>query len=723
MGALDSLRNPLLFGQDTTPGVVAVELAPSGEEVLLYRRQEGVLKVESRPFTPWLLTTEQVSSVSARWTQLAGGGFCWLAEFPNWRACENARRFLREKGLPLLAYLSPEKQFLVRSGVTLFKEMGFNDLHRLQLDIETEGLSPYDSRARLLLIALSDNRGFEEVLTGDERGMIEGLVSIIRDRDPDVIEGHNLFGFDLPFLAGRAKVLRVPLLVGRRGDPLVFKPERNAAIGGITKPFTPAHIFGRHCIDTLIATQRFDWVKGDLESYNLKEVSRYLGISEPDRVYVDWQEVASLLEKDPQRLSQYALQDVRETRRLSEVVGATDFFIAQMIPDTYENLAVSGTGEKIDALLVREYLRQGEAIPLPKPSRPYPGGYTECRFVGVREKVVKVDIESLYPSIMLTQGIRPAEDRLQIFLPALKALTQRRLESKAKAKDAKGMEQQYWQGLQGAFKILINSFYGYLAGPFHFNDYDAAEQVTLYGQQIVKHLADCIQAMGGQVIEVDTDGIYFHPPEGYDNEKTIPSLVEVLQGQLPKGIRLAFEGYYRAMVSVKIKNYVLVTQEGEKIFKGSALRSRADERFGREFISQAIDLLIAGRREEVGSLYRQRLSDIREGRLAPEDFSRRERITSKTFSGSVGKRWSHLSRRLKVGDYVFVYRRKDGMNELVENYSGDEDREYLADKLYKFAQRLKPLLGEDFEHLCPPPKKLESPSLASQMSLFPLEEE
>jgi len=47
------------------------------------------------------------------------------------------------------------------------------------------------------------------------------LLRLLVDRmsalDPDVIENHNLHGFDLPFLAYRARVLGVPLALGRAG--------------------------------------------------------------------------------------------------------------------------------------------------------------------------------------------------------------------------------------------------------------------------------------------------------------------------------------------------------------------------------------------------------------------------------------------------------------------------------------------------------------------------
>ena len=105
-----------------------------------------------------------------------------------------------------------------------------------------------------------------------------------------------------------------------------------------------------------------------------------------------------------------------------------------------------------------------------------PGGYTDIKLTGLIERVVKCDVESLYPSLMLASRIKPASDSLDVFLPALEELTRRRLEAKAKARTCTGIECQRWDGLQGSFKILINSFYGYLGvASFHFNDYDAAE--------------------------------------------------------------------------------------------------------------------------------------------------------------------------------------------------------------------------------------------------------
>ncbi len=123
---------------------------------------------------------------------------------------------------------------------------------------------------------------------------------------------------------------------------------------------------------------------------------------------------------------------------------------------------------------------------------------------------------------MLTQKIGPASDTLGIFLPLLSDLTQRRLEAKGQLKKTpKGArDHAYWDGLQNSFKSIINSFYGYIGGPFYFNDYDAARRVTEAGQTIVKQIAAELEAQGAHVIEIDTDGVYFQPPgDGQDRSR------------------------------------------------------------------------------------------------------------------------------------------------------------------------------------------------------------
>jgi DNA polymerase, archaea type len=180
---------------------------------------------------------------------------------------------------------------------------------------------------------------------------------------------------------------------------------------------------------------------------------------------------------------------------------------------------------------------------------------------------------------------------------------------------------------------------------------------------------------------------------------------------------LAHDGRYKAMISLKMKNYVLASYEGKKTFRGSALRSRADERYGIEFISNAADHLLQGKGHEVKDLYQAIARKIDAGQLGIEMFQRRERITEKTFSSTSKKRIAHAAADAKVGEHILVYQKNDGTIALAKDYNQDEDKNYLLDKLYKFASRLREAFGEEFDLLFPKPSAKSRSEAAGQQSL------
>ena len=705
--ALPALEyDPVLFGNDPTPRIVAIE--PVNNHIRLFVRSGEQLRTVEEPFRPWLLSDLQLEMAGIHWQELTGElegrrMLKYLALCDDREAFDKLRRALRDKHREVIAYGSFARQYLMLSGKTLFKGMTFADLHRMQLDIETSTLTPDQQGAQILVIALSDTRGYETVLHGNEKQILEQFIERVQALDPDVIEGHNLFGFDLPYLAARAQALGVPLRLGRDGSELRFGTPRQCIIGANSRTFTPAYVHGRHLIDTYLSVQRFDIGRGDLESYGLKEVAQQLGIAAPHRIYLEREQIPDLWRTDPETVRCYCLQDVHETRRLADLTLPTEFYQCQMLPDTLQNLAAIGTGEKANLMFVRAYLAARYAVPAPQEAREYPGGYTEVRQVGLIPRIAKADVESLYPSVMLRYGIKPRADHLNVFLPTLERLRRLRLEAKARAKQTHGAEAAYWDGLQNSFKILINSYYGYLAAPFHFNDFDAAEQVTLTGQELVKRIAEEIERRGGTVVEIDTDGVYFQPPSEVRTEADEIAFVEQAGTVLPEGIRLAYDGRYKAMLSLKTKNYVLQGYDGKLTFKGASLRSRADERFGREFLNNAIQWLLNGEPERVAAEYRRLARQILNGEIDIDQLCRRERVTAKS------KQHTHplypLAKRFQIGDYIMVYRRHDGSLGLREEYAHDEDRAHYVDKLYKFAMRLEPLFP-DFDRRFPKPQEL-----------------
>src|SRR5262249_60176069 len=117
---------------------------------------------------------------------------------------------------------------------------------------------------RIMSIALSDNSNWKELIvvdpkTGDdsERDAIRRLTTLIKERDPDVIEGHDLFRVHLSFLVGRAKKLKTKLDWGRCGGLLRSRPSR-LQIAEKTIDYPKFAIDGRHFVDTFLLAQFYD---------------------------------------------------------------------------------------------------------------------------------------------------------------------------------------------------------------------------------------------------------------------------------------------------------------------------------------------------------------------------------------------------------------------------------------------------------------------------------
>lgn len=699
-------ENVLIPGMQSQPGtdrLLAIDVVSDDTAVLYQRTKQGQVASIRRPFTPWLVTTDASSKyarlVSAEFTLSGDGPLRVFKEFSALSLWSDALRELRRAGAPHLAFTTRPEQFLVRTGLTLFRGMRFEELRRAQIDIETLGLDPADPRNEIIIITASIN-GREPFIVhaGDypEYELIEQLTDWIRAQDPDVIEGHNLFNFDLPFLAQRAHRYGLSLTWGRDGSSVRFGNRQRFKAGARTIPFESAYVHGRHIIDTYQQIQRYD-VAGRLSSYGLKQAIAALGLERPDRAHVEGDDIAAMWRRDPDFLIRYAIDDVLDTNLLSELTLPTEFYQAQLLPSTLQSVATGGPGEKVNDLLVRAYLAEGIAIPLPDTPREYPGGYTAVRATGVFGPVVNADVESLYPSIMLADGIAPASDRLGVFIPILRTLTARRLQAKRTASRTSGAEGAMWSGMQNSLKVLINSFYGYLGyGRGYFSDFNAAERVTLRGHEIIQRIEQLLTERGAMVIEIDTDGVYFVPPGGDIDNDRLEALVRDISAQLGPGISLSVDGVWAQMMSLRLKNYALLGSDGTLIVKGSSLRSRRDEPFLHEFLQTTIRAFM---QPQAGPAPRDIYLDVAgriiAGELAPEEFARQEMITERTFSSEANRRLARAVSGERIGERVSVYQRANGDLERIENYAGDEDRAYLLQRLRSAAERFRPLYDDD----------------------------
>ena len=495
-----------------------------------------------------------------------------------------------------------ENQFLIQQRVRLYRDLSFGQLRRCQLDIETSSADGSFSDAtkpedRVLAIGLrigGKNRLLllAEATDAAEKLLLQELNAALAEIDPDVIEGHNIFKFDLDFLRLRAKRHKVTCAWGRFGQKATFRNSR-LKVAERWIDFPRCDLPGRTVVDTYLLVQLYDITTRELTTYGLKDVAVYFGITDEDsedRTYLDGGKIAETFWADRARFCAYLEDDLRETQGLADLLLPTYFEQTRTFPILLQEATLRGTTAKIDLLFLEEYYHARQSVPVPLEVAPFDGGFTRSYEEGVFKHVLHFDVASLYPSLLLSIARNPRNDALGVFIPLLKSLREYRLKFKLLAKNAPSADERAEaQARQASFKILINSFYGYLGfSGARFGDGELAAEVTRRGRELLQALIDEFARHGCTILEADTDGIYLSSEKYFETPEQLLALVAPT---LPPGIELEYDGRYSAMFCYKAKNYALY--DGKKMtLRGSALRSRGIEPFLKKLSRQLLRFLV-----------------------------------------------------------------------------------------------------------------------------------
>ena len=573
-------------------------------------RVEKVLPFE--PFA-WLASNPFDTPVTGvTFEQLKGGAALGtLARASSLEAFEGLVKAARDS-VAVDAIRPLESQFLLQHRARLYSDMAFAKLRRCQVDIETgssdgEFSSAEKPEDRVLAIGMRMGGKNQLLLLEDmsdqaERKLLLAFSEQLAALDPDVIEGHNIFKFDLDYLRMRCRLRRVPCAWGRFGQRATFRSSR-LKVAERWIDFPRCDLPGRAVIDTYLLALLNDISTRELNSYGLKEVAIHFGITDEEseeRTYIEGSRIADAFRQDRARFCAYLEDDLRETEGLGDLLLPTYFEQARTFPIPLQEATLRGTTVKIDLLFLEEYYHARQSCPQPPEIRPFDGGYTRSFNEGVFRHVLHFDVASLYPSLLLNIGRNPADDALGVFIPLLRHLLEYRLKYKQLARTAPTEEERSEaKARQATTKILINSFYGYLGvSGARFGDGDLAAEVTRRGRELMQSLIEEFGRHGCQLLEADTDGIYISSDRYFEKPEELLALVVPI---LPAGIDLEFDGRYDAMFCYKSKNYALF-EGGKVVLRGSALRSRGVEPFLKKLTNALIHFLLGATMESPGAL-------------------------------------------------------------------------------------------------------------------------
>ena len=203
-------------------------------------------------------------------------------------------------GLKEYISISPVEQFMIKTGKRQFKGYSdYDDLVRLQFDLETEGLDP--KICAISQIGIRTNKGYEKILTitgsnKEERilneiNAIKEFFLIIKELKPDVITGHNIENFDFWFIDERLKLFNSSLsdltsgILPRRGI-YKSKKQRVLKLGGEVEYYSPTIMWGTAIVDSLFAVRRAQAINSNIKKADLKYITKFAKLNKPNRVYV-----------------------------------------------------------------------------------------------------------------------------------------------------------------------------------------------------------------------------------------------------------------------------------------------------------------------------------------------------------------------------------------------------------------------------------------------------
>ncbi|MCI4368631.1 MAG: DNA polymerase II [Thermoplasmata archaeon] len=463
----------------------------------------------------------------------------------------------------------------------------------------------------------------------EERKILEGFVGVIADEDPDVITGYNIGGYDLPLLEERAKALGMSELpLGRDHLPMRDAGERLWRISG------------RIVADAWWSARR------DLrpKQESLQFVARtLLGDTKLD---VDRRNIASEWAKDPERVMEYCEHDadlaLRILQRLRTVERAADLATVAHLP--LEEGLNGRTSQYIDALLVPLADRRQIGVPMTRRVRrdnPIEGGYVHAIRPGIYRWVVVLDFKSMYPSIIIAKNIcfttlsdsgatlSPSGARFvtpdvrQGIVPEiLRSLLADRDRFRALSRSAETPElREYYDGLQNAVKILMNSFYGVLASTFYrFTNKDIGAAITAFARDAITSIIRTLESDGLEVVYSDTDSVFVRSPT-----PTLEGSKEVGESISKRftaaGVTFEFQSVYESFFSHGAKKrYVGRTAwpKEEQVVRGYETRRTDAFDFQSEALLAVFDLVLSGDTDGAVTKARELVLQCREGRVPIE---------------------------------------------------------------------------------------------------------
>jgi DNA polymerase-2 len=432
----------------------------------------------------------------------------------------------------------------------------------------------------------------------DEKELLQNFLAWFQEKDPDIIIGWHVIGFDLMFLENKCRELMIPFNIARANGRVSLRQRKPRGFY--------AFITGRVIIDGPVSLRSSFFT---FEDYRLETVAQEL-LAEgktitPDQDKVE--EIERLFKEDKASLAEYNLKDAELVTNIFKKAGLIELSVrrSQLSGLLMDELGMMTAA--FDHFFLPKLHRAGYVAGNVKDldtSEHAAGGYVMDPVPGIYDDVIVLDFKSLYPSIIQTFKIDPYSNlksdidtietlngykfsSTQHFLPEFidQLIEQRNLARKKKDKQ-----------LSQAIKILMNSFYGVM-GSFGCRFYhpNLPTAITGTGHSLLLGSKEFLAEKGYEVIYGDTDSLFIKLKEGEgENAETNGNRIaedlnkywsEKIQNEygLKSYLEIEFEKYYRKFILTPARG----SEAGAKKRYAGLLVEKGEEKLefvGMEFV-------------------------------------------------------------------------------------------------------------------------------------------
>jgi DNA polymerase I len=440
----------------------------------------------------------------------------------------------------------------------------------------------YKGKDHLVLVAKSIKANNNVIACKDEKEMLEKFKEVLDDYDADIICGHNINGFDLPFLIKRLEVLNLQRNLGRSEKPAMSRKLQHSYIPSVC---------GRVIVDTFEIFKRDPWVK--FKRYDLSTISKQL-LGE-EKIDIGSDHIKTVREmwngSGIDKFINYAEKDAELVLRLVVERNLMDKFyeIAKSCGLLLQD-CLGGQSQRHDFRLIKEFNKRNFIVPckpigfseIDREQHGLKGALVLEPEVGLHEWVICLDFTSMYPSLIkafnictttfLTNGdevehfVSPYGTKFvkpNVFRGIIPAVVEDLLNTRANVKKQLKLEKdpenkRILQAKQLALKDLSNSLYGYTGyAKSRLYVMDIANTITAFGRDTITKTKKLIEEnFPAKVIYADTDSVFIKSDvKDLDNAEELGKKISAFVSGKLYGLDLKFEKVFKSFLIETKKRY------------------------------------------------------------------------------------------------------------------------------------------------------------------------